>query len=176
MKNFRLILACVVFMLAAFDGFSQDRKAERAARREQRRIERVVMDSLRMYKAESDSVTVGYGYMKRKNMTTSVSRLGSQRNEIESYTNMAEYLMGRVPGLQVTKVGGSYKYTIRGMNSLSGPTDPLLLVDGMPVDNLDYLNPADVESVEVLKDAASSSMYGAEGACGVIMVTTRKTR
>ena len=87
----------MVCMLIAFSGYSQDRKAERAARKEQRRIERAIMDSLRLHKAEKDSVNVGYGYQKRKDMNTSVSRLGSNRNEMASYSNMAEYLMGRVP-------------------------------------------------------------------------------
>lgn len=176
MRNLRLVLSCMVCMLIAFSGYSQDRKAERAARKEQRRIERAIMDSLRLHKAEKDSVNVGYGYQKRKDMNTSVSRLGSNRNEMASYSNMAEYLMGRVPGLQVIKSGDGYQYLIRGMSSNYGPTDPLLLVDGVQVDNFDSVNPADVESVEVLKDAASASMYGAQGGCGVILVTLRKVR
>ena len=77
-----------------------------------------------------------------------------------------------MPGLIVRKVGGSYKFTIRGINSINSSTDPLLIVDGCTVDDIDYLNPKDIKSVEVLKDA-SASIYGSRGACGVILITTK---
>ena len=91
---------------------------------------------------------------------------------MRGYTNIGEYLKGRVPGLMVTKLGTGYKYQIRGISSINSPTDPLFIVDGMEVANIDYINPNDVERVEVLKDA-SASIYGNRGACGVIVITTK---
>jgi TonB-dependent SusC/RagA subfamily outer membrane receptor len=120
-----------------------------------------------------ESVNVGYGSIKRKNLTTSVSKLKMSETEMSSYTNIGEYIAGRVPGVQVTKTGGSYKYIIRGVNTIYGSNDPLFIVDGMEVADIDYINPREVKSVEVLKDA-SSSIYGSRGACGVIIITTRR--
>ena len=115
---------------------------------------------------------MGYGRVKRRNLTTSVSKVAIQDDVIGSYSNIGEYLMGRVPGLQVTKVGSEYKYTIRGINSINSPTDPLFLVNGVETVDINYLNPRDIQSVEVLKDA-SASIYGTRGACGVILITTK---
>ena len=122
--------------------------------------------------AEDDSVNVGYGYTKKKHLTTSVSRVKVDKKDVQGYTNIAEYLQGRVPGLTVIKQGASYKFLIRGMASINSSTDPLLVVNGQVVDNIDYLSPQDIKSVEVLKDA-SSSIYGSRGACGVILITTK---
>ena len=122
--------------------------------------------------AEDDSVNVGYGYTKKKHLTTSVSRVKVDKKDVQGYTNIAEYLQGRVPGLTVIKQGASYKFLIRGMASINSSTDPLLVVNGQVVENIDYLNPQDIKSVEVLKDA-SSSIYGSRGACGVILITTK---
>ena len=122
--------------------------------------------------AEDDSVNVGYGYTKKKHLTTSVSRVKVDKKDVQGYTNIAEYLQGRVPGLTVIKQGASYKFLIRGMASINSSTDPLLVVNGQVVDNIDYLSPQDIKSVEVLKDA-SASIYGSRGACGVILITTK---
>lgn len=177
MKNLRFVILALM-MFVTVSGYSQDTKAERrsrrAERREMRRIERAVIDSLRLLSMENDSVNVGYGYARKKDLTTSVSRLSISRNEISSYTHIAEYLAGRVPGLSVTKTGSGYRYLIRGVNTINGSNDPLFVVDGMEVMDIDYLNPRDVQSVEVLKDA-SASIYGTRGACGVILITTKRT-
>lgn len=151
---------------------AQDKKAERMARREQRRAERALYDSIRLKRMEDDSIYVGYGHVKRKNLTTSVSKVEVDELQMRGYTNIGEYLKGRVPGLMVTKLGTGYKYQIRGISSINSPTDPLFIVDGMEVANIDYINPNDVERVEVLKDA-SASIYGNRGACGVIVITTK---
>ncbi len=170
MKRFLIIVAV---MMMAVTGYAQDRKAERKARREQRRIEAMARDSVKMAMESDDSINVGYGYTKRRNLTTSVSKVRVKENEIGGYSDIGAYLQGRVPGLQVQKVGNTYKFTIRGMNSINSPTDPLIIVDGTSVNDISYLNPRDVKSVEVLKDA-SASIYGTRGACGVILITTRK--
>ena len=75
-------------------------------------------------------------------------------------------------GLSVYKRGSTYKYVIRGINSINASTDPLFIVDGSAVNDISYLSPKDVKSVEVLKDA-SASIYGSRGACGVIIITTK---
>lgn len=169
----RTFIVVISILLIAFSADAQDRKAERRARREERRIERVLLDSLRLHRIEEDSVDVGYGYVKKKNLTSSVSKVSMDQVQVGSYTNIGEYLAGRVPGLVVQKTGSGYKYTIRGATSIYASTDPLFIVDGMEVMDIDYLNPRDVKSVEVLKDS-SASIYGTRGACGVIIITTHK--
>lgn len=161
-------LVCIGLSLDA-----RDRKAERLQRREQRRLERAVYDSLRLLRQETDSINIGYGYVKRKNLTGAVSKVEMNELQIGTYANIGEYLKGKVPGLQVMKVGSGYKYLIRGIGSLNAPTDPLFLVDGVEVMDIDFINPNDVLTVEVLKDA-SASIYGNRGANGVIIITTRR--
>ena len=165
-----LITLCAVCLITGMS--AQDKKAERMARREQRRAERALYDSIRLKRMEDDSIYVGYGHVKRKNLTTSVSKVEVDDLQMRGYTNIGEYLKGRVPGLMVTKQGTGYKYQIRGISSINSPTDPLFIVDGMEVSSIDYINPYDVERVEVLKDA-SASIYGNRGACGVIVITTK---
>lgn len=170
MKRLLLLVLCLAFILP---GYAQDRRSERKARREQHRALRVVQDSLRLMMEDEDSVNIGYGYVKKKNLISSVSKVSVNKNDIGSYTNIGEYLRGRVPGLHVIGNGGSYKYMVRGINSINSSTDPLFVVDGVVVMDIDFLNPQDVKSVEVIKDG-SASIYGARGACGVILITTHK--
>ena len=168
----RLMLSLVALALVL--GLSaQDRKAERMARRELRRAERALYDSVRQKRMEDDSVYVGYGYVKKKNLTTSVSKVEVTDIQIKGYTSIGDYLKGRVAGLQVMKVGNGYKYLIRGISSLNAPTDPLFIVDGVEVSDIDFVSPNDVATVEVLKDA-SASIYGNRWACGVIIITTKR--
>ena len=165
------IIAALILLPVSYSVQAQSRKEERKARKEIRRQERAIRDSLLLMMSENESVNVGYGSTK-KNLTTSVSSVKAKNTETDGYSHVAEYLQGRVPGLVVRKVGGSYKFTIRGINSINSSTDPLLIVDGCTVDDIDYLNPKDIKSVEVLKDA-SASIYGSRGACGVILITTK---
>lgn len=166
------IIVAMILLPASVSVQAQSRKEERKARKELRRQERAIRDSLLLMMAENDSVNVGYGYTKKKKLTTSVSSVKAKNAETDGYTHVAEYLQGRVPGLSVRKVGASYKFVIRGINSINSSTDPLLIVDGHTVSDIDYLNPKDIKSVEVLKDA-SASIYGSRGACGVILITTK---
>ena len=167
----------MLVIVMAVSGFAQDRKAyrkaERQARREQVRKERRERDSLALLSAQEDSVNIGYGYIKRRRLTTSVSSVDVKSDDIATYADIGEYLMGRVPGLTVVKSGSGYKYSIRGISSINSGTDPLFIVDGSAVDDINFLNPRDVRSVQVLKDA-SASIYGTRGACGVILITTKK--
>ena len=175
MKNL-VFLFIALAMMVSYPANSQDkseaRRARREQRREERRLERALMDSLRLAAFEQDSVNVGYGYVKRKNLVNSVSKVPMENDQNMSYNDIGEYLMGRVPGLTVIKTGTTYKYIIRGISSINSQTDPLFIVDGVEVMDISYLNPRDVKSVEVLKDS-SASIYGTRGACGVILITTR---
>ena len=165
-KRVVLIIVALVFLPVSITVDAQSRRAERKEQRKDRRELSVSQT------AEDDSVNVGYGYTKKKHLTTSVSRVKVNKNDVVGYTNIGDYLQGRVPGLSVIKQGASYKFIIRGMSSINASTDPLLVVNGQVVENIDYLNPQDIKSVEVLKDA-SSSIYGSRGACGVILITTK---
>lgn len=119
----------------------------------------------------SDEVDMGYGNVSKESVTTSVSdvKVGSQ--EGTTYSNMYEYLRGRVAGVEVR---GS-KILIRGTGSINSSTDPLILLDGVAIEDLSIVNPAEVESVEVLKDT-SASIYGVRGANGVIQIKTKKPK
>ena len=117
------------------------------------------------------AVEMGYGTVNKDDLTYSVSSLRPEENEITSYSNMYDYLRGRVPGVSVS---ANNKIQIRGNNSINAGTDPLIIVDGTESD-LSAINPRDVYSVDVLKDA-SASIYGVRGACGVIIITTKSAQ
>lgn len=170
-----IILVAIMTLPVAVGVNAQDKKAERKARKELRKQERAIKDSLMtlMRMAEGDSVNVGYGYTGKKRLNESVSRLKGSDDNIESYSNIADYIQGRVPGVMVRREGETCRYIIRGVSTNSDATDPLLMIDGVEVSDFDSLLPSQVESVEVLKDA-SASIYGMKGAGGVIMITTKK--
>ena len=117
---------------------------------------------------DDEQVEVGYGTQSKRNLTTSVSNLKVRKNESQTYTDMYDYLRGRVPGVTVTS---DKRIFIRGISTNSDNTDPLILVDGVQVTDLSTLNPAFVKSVDVIKDG-SSAIYGMQGANGVIIITT----
>ncbi|HEY0273624.1 MAG TPA: SusC/RagA family TonB-linked outer membrane protein, partial [Chitinophaga sp.] len=128
-------------------------------------------------------VVVGYGAVKKSDVTGSVATLkGSELNKTTA-SSVDQLLQGKIAGVQVTTSGGQpgsgATIRIRGASSLNGSKDPLLVVDGYPwgdAGNLKQINPDDIESIEVLKDASSAAIYGSRGANGVIVVTTRKGR
>ena len=175
MKRFIVMLLLAGFMMAP--AFAQqtrkDREARKEIRMEERRMERAIRDSLRLLKENMDSVNVGYGYVKKSKLTNSVSSVNMDQNEVASYSDIGEYLQGRVPGLSVIKDGARYRFMIRGLGTINGTSEPLIIVDGVEVTDVSYLNPRDIRSVEVLKDS-SASIYGARGAFGVILITTRR--
>lgn len=127
--------------------------------------------------ALEEVVVVGYGTQKKVNLTGAVSQVTSKVLENRPITNLGQGLQGVVPNLNVSFDGGNPNaeavMNIRGLASISGEgSSPLILVDGVQM-NLNMVNPEDVESVSVLKDAASSAIYGARGAFGVILITTK---
>ena len=122
-----------------------------------------------------DAVVVGYGTQKKENLTGAVSVVTSKSIQNRSSANLGGILQGTVPGMTVTtpsgRPGESVSINIRGWNSINSGS-PLVLVDGV-VGSLDRVNPADVESISVLKDASSAAVYGAKAAFGVVLVTTK---
>jgi TonB-linked SusC/RagA family outer membrane protein len=128
-------------------------------------------------------VVVGYGETKKSDLTGSVATLkGGDLNKTPA-ASVDQLLQGKMAGVQVINNGGQPNsgatIRIRGASSLNGSKDPLIVVDGYPwgdAGNLKQINPEDIESIEVLKDASSAAIYGSRGANGVILVTTRKGR
>ena len=123
-------------------------------------------------------IVVGYGTQRKSDLTGSVVSVKADDVNAVPTSNIAEMLRGQAAGLQVTtgssRPGGSSSITIRGNRSLTGGNSPLFVVDGVPVNNIDDLNAADIKSIEVLKDASAQSIYGARAANGVILVTTQR--
>lgn len=117
---------------------------------------------------DGDRVEVGYGTQEKDKLTAAVSNVKVRKTEAQTYSNMYDYLRGRVPGVQVTP---DNRIIIRGIGTNSDATDPLILVDGVETTDLSGINPTDVESVDVIKDG-SSSIYGMRGANGVIIIKT----
>ena len=120
---------------------------------------------------EDDGVDIGYGVQDKDHVTTAVSNVKVKKNEAQTYSNMYDYLRGRVPGVQVTS---DNRIIIRGIGTNSDATDPLILVDGVEMSDLSGINPSDVDSVDVIKDG-SSAIYGMQGANGVIIIKTRNS-
>jgi TonB-linked SusC/RagA family outer membrane protein len=126
-------------------------------------------------------VVVGYGTSKRKELTGSIGSVSGKELSKIPVQNVAQALQGRIAGVNVTQgdgtPGSQPKITIRGGGSITQSNDPLYVVDGVPqTDGLAFLDPTDVESMEVLKDASATAIYGARGANGVVMVTTRRAK
>jgi TonB-linked SusC/RagA family outer membrane protein len=152
----------------------------------------------------SEIVTVGYGTQRREDLTGSVASVSSQELQKTTVTSLEQGLQGRVAGVQVTQgdaaPGGGMRVQIRGVNSMnSGSAQPLYVIDGVPVgtsgtskvpggtseinlvsltqtDPLATIAPEDIESIDVLKDASATAIYGSRGANGVVIITTKRGR
>jgi len=124
-----------------------------------------------------DVVVVGYGTQKRSDLTGAVARADLGAMKTNPNVNMLNTLKSTVPGLNVgiaTNAGDSPSLSIRGRNSISGTTSPLIVLDGIIFrGNLNDINPSDIESIDVLKDASSAAIYGSQSANGVILITTK---
>ena len=128
-------------------------------------------------------VAIGYGTQKKANLTGAVTTVDvSKTLESKTESDVAKALQGAVPGLTITNATGDLDadptVVIRGIGTLSnnGTSSPLYVVDGVPVENLSYLNPNDIESISVLKDASSTAIYGTRAAFGVVLVTTKTAK
>lgn len=123
-------------------------------------------------------VVIGYGTMKKKDLTGSITTVNSKDLNIGSYTDPGQLLQGKVPGLVVVQNsdpnGGVNSMVLRGASTLSQSTSPLYVVDGIPGVDLNLIPPADIESIDVLRDASATAIYGSKAANGVIIVTTKR--
>ena len=128
-----------------------------------------------------ETVVVGYGTMIRKELSSSVASVSSEElNERASALNIAQSIAGKMAGVQAISTtgrpGGGMNLTVRGMGSINASTTPLYVVDGVVDVDPTMINSADIEKIDVLKDAAATAMYGAKGSNGVVMVTTKAGR
>ena len=127
----------------------------------------------------NEVVVIGYGTQRREAVTGSVANIGGEKLNQVAASNAAEALQGRVAGVLMTqtssKPGAEMQIRIRGQRSLSASNDPLIVLDGIPfMGALSDINPADIKSMDILKDASATAIYGSRGANGVIIITTVK--
>lgn len=125
-----------------------------------------------------ETVVIGYGYVKKSDLTGAVSSVGSSVLSDKSTSNVGQLLQGRMAGVYIVDSGNpqsNVSIKIRGLGTVNN-SDPLLVIDGVPMVNmgLNALNTNDIESIDVLKDASATAIYGARGANGVVIVTTKK--
>jgi TonB-dependent starch-binding outer membrane protein SusC len=124
-------------------------------------------------------VVIGYGTVKKSDLTGSVSQISNEQLRSTPVYDFTEAMKARASGVQVSKnsgkPGGNVEVRIRGGNSMVGSNSPLFVVDGFPiVGTLNYLNPADIKSIDILKDASATAIYGSRGANGVVIITTKR--
>ena len=134
----------------------------------------------RSNKAMDEVIVVGYGTTKRRDLTGSISSVTAAQIEKVPVTTLDQALQGRSPGVQVTNndgaPGGGVQVQIRGVGSF-GANDPLYVVDGYPISGgINTLNPSDIASIDILKDASATSIYGNRAANGVVIITTKRGR
>lgn len=123
-------------------------------------------------------VVVGYGTVTRKDLTGSVASVSANQIQDLAVPRLDQALLGKIPGVQVMPVSGAPgaepQIRVRGVGSISAGSTPLYVVDGFPIDNIQTLNPNDIESMDILKDASATAIYGSRGANGVIIVNTKR--
>ncbi len=125
----------------------------------------------------NEVVVIGYGTVQKKDLTGSVASIKSDKLEDIPVSNVSEAMTGKLAGVNVTTTEGSpdadVKIRVRGGGSISQDNSPLYIVDGFPVASISDISPTEIESIDVLKDASATAIYGAQGANGVIIVTTK---
>lgn len=130
-------------------------------------------------KSLEEMVVVGYGSQSKRAVTGAVISINYDKFKDRSFSNVTQSLAGTLPGVSISQSqgapGASPVIKIRGVSSITAGTNPLIVVDGVPLENfnLNLINPQDIESIEVLKDASSAAIYGSRGSSGVILVTTK---
>lgn len=126
----------------------------------------------------SEVVVIGYGTQKKSSVTGSIAKITAEAIEERPIARVEQALQGQMAGVSVRNTSGSpgadINIRVRGAASISGDATPLYVVDGVPLDNLSGINPADIQSIDVLKDAASAAIYGSRGSNGVVFVTTKR--
>ena len=127
----------------------------------------------------NEVVVIGYQTVRKADLTGAVSVMNMKEPLSENSGNILSSMAGKLPGVNVVpsaEPGGTGTIRIRGMSTANSSNDPLYIVDGVPTDNINVINPSDIESMQVLKDAASASIYGSRAANGVIIITTKHGR
>ncbi len=124
-------------------------------------------------------VAIGYGTVKKSDLTSSVSKVTSEALKDRPVVSLGEAFQGQLAGVRSQASGGGIPgedltIRIRGMNTINGDSNPLYVIDGVPRDNMSDINPSDIESIQVLKDASATSIYGARGGNGVILIVTKQ--
>lgn len=129
--------------------------------------------------ALDEIVVVGYGVQKKSDLTGSVGSVNSANLVAKGATSVMESLQGQVAGVDISqsssRAGDGFNISIRGKSSLAGGS-PLYVIDGVVCDNMDFLNPADIDKIDILKDASSTAIYGSRATNGVVMITTKQTK
>ncbi|WP_080054356.1 SusC/RagA family TonB-linked outer membrane protein [Spirosoma aerolatum] len=129
-------------------------------------------------KTLSEIVVIGYGSIEKKDLTGSVASIGSKSIQEVAVPRVDQALMGKIAGVQVKPVSGepgaAPQIRIRGIGSISAGAGPLYVVDGFPISSIQTLNPNDVETIDVLKDASATAIYGSRGANGVVIINTKR--
>ncbi|HIY69550.1 MAG TPA: TonB-dependent receptor [Candidatus Alistipes intestinigallinarum] len=127
---------------------------------------------------EVEVVAIGYGSTRRSDLTGSISSIDKDALSDRAIVSLEDAMRGKAAGLQIIQNDGSpgsdYTIRIRGASSVNASSAPIFVIDGVICDDASFLNPGDVESIEILKDASSTAIYGSRGANGVILVTTRQ--
>jgi TonB-linked SusC/RagA family outer membrane protein len=127
--------------------------------------------------ALNEVVAIGYGTVKKSDLTGAISSVNSAKITEAGRTSVLNTLQGSVPGVQIqqnsSRAGAAINIIIRGQNSMSGNATPLYVVDGIVTTNIDFLNPQDIEKIDILKDASSAAIYGSRGSNGVVIVQTK---
>lgn len=133
-------------------------------------------------------VVIGYGTMKKRDVSTAIASVNSENLKDKPVSNFAQAISGNLAGVRISSTnaapGGGSQINIRGIGSINASTSPLIVIDGFPLKDgfdkyenpLNSINPADIESIEVLKDASSSAIYGTQASNGVILITTKSGR
>ena len=123
-------------------------------------------------------VVIGYGVQKKGDVTGAIGTIDSEKFESRSNGQIGNLIQGQVAGVQVLSTSGKpsqgLSIRVRGTTSITGSSEPLYVVDGIPTSDTRSINPSDIESITVLKDASSAAIYGASGANGVVLITTKK--
>src|ERR1700722_3746949 len=127
----------------------------------------------------NDVVLIGYGTQRKKDLTGSIVSISAKDADQAPITRPDQMIQGRASGVQVIQTnsapGGNISIRIRGTNSINSSNEPLFVVDGFPgAGDLNTINPSDIESIEILKDASATAIYGSRGANGVVLITTQK--
>ena len=130
--------------------------------------------------ALDEVVVVGYGVQKKSDLTGSVGSVDNAKLAGKGATTVMESLQGQVAGVDISqsssRVGESFSISIRGKSTLGGSTSPLFVVDGVICDDINFLNPSDIEKIDILKDASSTAIYGSRATNGVVIVTTKQAK